>query len=99
MKHPDKKEWAWFDRAKGAIEKKFKVQFPDNKKHFLYKISDHHFNNTLNQRMKRGMLQNVGGVWYERIYPKNDQDDSQNVKSFTTVFQGCLLYTSDAADD
>ena len=70
MKHPHKKEWAWFDRAKGAIEKKFKVKFPDNKKHFLYKISDHHFNNTFNQRMRRGMLQNVGGVWYERFTPK-----------------------------
>jgi len=32
MKHPHKKEWAWFDQAKGAIEKKFKVKFPDNKK-------------------------------------------------------------------
>jgi hypothetical protein len=91
MKHPHKKEWAWFDRAKGAIEKKFKVKFPDNKKHFLYKISDHHFNNTFNQRMRRGMLQTVGGVWYERIYPKNDQDDIQNVKSFTTLFQGPVV--------
>ena len=61
MKHPHKKEWAWFDRAKGAIEKKFKVKFPDNKKHFLYKISDHHFNNTFNHRMRWGMLQTVGG--------------------------------------
>jgi hypothetical protein len=91
MKHPHKKEWAWFDRAKGAIEKKFKVKFPDNKKHFLYKISDHHFNNTFNQRMRRGMLQNVGGAWYERIYPKNHQDDIQNVKSFTTLFQGPVV--------
>ncbi len=91
MKHPHKKEWAWFDRAKGAIEKKFKVKFPDNKKNFLYKISDHHFNNTFNQRMRRGMLQNVGGVWYERIYPKNNQDDIQKVKSFTTLFQGPVV--------
>ena len=37
------------------------------------------------------MLQNVGGVWYERIYPKNDQDDIQNVKSFTTSFQGPVV--------
>ena len=37
------------------------------------------------------MLQNVGGVWYERIYPKNDQDDIQNVKSFTTLFQGPVV--------
>ena len=41
MKHLHKKEWGWFDWAKGAIEKKFKVKFPDNKKHLLYKISDH----------------------------------------------------------
>ena len=34
------------------------------------------------------MLQIVGGVWYERIYPQNNQDDIQNVKSFTTLFQG-----------
>jgi hypothetical protein len=37
------------------------------------------------------MLQTVGGVWYERIYPKNDQDDIQNVKSFTTLFQGPVV--------
>ena len=30
------------------------------------------------------MLQNVGGVWYKKIYQKNDQDDIQKVKSFTT---------------
>jgi hypothetical protein len=35
MKHPHKNEWAWFDSAKGAIEKKFKVKFPYNKKTFL----------------------------------------------------------------
>ena len=32
MKHPHKKERAWFDRAKNVIEIKFKVKFPDNKK-------------------------------------------------------------------
>ena len=37
------------------------------------------------------MLQNVGGVWYERIYPKNDQDDIKKVKSFTTLFQGPVV--------
>ena len=37
------------------------------------------------------MLQTVGGEWYERIYPKNDQDDIQNVKSFTTLFQGPVV--------
>ena len=35
MKHPQKKEWAWFHSAKGDIEKKFKVKFPDNKKKIL----------------------------------------------------------------
>lgn len=70
LKHPHKKERAWFDRAKVALESKFKVKFPDNQKHFLYKIAEHLFNNTFNQRMRRGMLHNVGGVWYERIYPK-----------------------------
>ncbi len=34
MKHPRKKEGAWFDRAKRAIETKFKVKFPDNKNIF-----------------------------------------------------------------
>ena len=72
MKHPHKKERAWLEGAKRAIETKFKVKFPDNKKHFLYKIADYLFNNTFNQRMRRGMLQNVGGVWYERIYPKKE---------------------------
>ncbi len=70
MKHPHKKERAWFDQAKRAIETKFKVKFPNNKTHFLYRISDYLFNNMFNQRMRRGMLQNVGGVWYEWIYPK-----------------------------
>ena len=37
------------------------------------------------------MLQNVGGSWYERIYPKKHQDDIQNVKSFTTLFQGPVV--------
>ena len=61
MKHPHKKEWAWFDRAKGAIEKKFKVKFPDNKKHFLYKISDHHFISTIHSIRERG------GVCYKML--------------------------------
>ena len=74
LKHPHKKERAWFDRAKVALESKFKVKFPDNQKHFLYKIAEHLFNNTFNQRVRRGMLHNVGGVWYERIYPKKTKD-------------------------
>lgn len=94
MKHPHKNERAWFDRAKRAIENKFKVKFPDNKKHFLYRIADYLFKNTFNQRMRRGMLQNVGGVWYERIYPKNDQDDNRQEKSFSTLFQGPVVVES-----
>jgi hypothetical protein len=80
IKNPCKKEQAWFDQAKRAIEKKLKVKFPDNKKHFLYKISDYHFNNAFNQRMRRDMLQHNGGIWHERIYPKND--DNQKMKRF-----------------
>ena len=53
MKHPHKKERAWFDQAKTAIEIKFKVKFPDNKKHSLYRIVDYIFNNTFNQRMRK----------------------------------------------
>jgi hypothetical protein len=41
--------------------------------------------------MRSGMLQHVGGVWYERIYPKNNQVDIQNVKSFSTLFQGHVV--------
>ena len=37
--------------------------------------------------MRQGSLQNVRGVWYERIYPKTVQDDIQKGKSFTTLFQ------------
>ena len=37
------------------------------------------------------MLHNVGGVWYERIYSKNYQDDVQKVKSFATLFQGPVV--------
>jgi hypothetical protein len=37
--------------------------------------------------MWRGSLQNVRGVWYDRIYPKTDQDNIQKGKSFTTLFQ------------
>ena len=90
MKHPHKKERAWLEGAKRAIETKFKVKFPDNKKHFLYKIADYLFNNTFNQRMRRGMLQNVGAVWYERIYPKKG-DDINKEMSFTTLFNGPVV--------
>lgn len=91
LKHPHKKERAWFDRAKVALESKFKVKFPDNQKHFLYKIAEHLFNNTFNQRMRRGMLHNVGGVWYERIYPKKFQGHDWKEVSFTTLFQGPVV--------
>ena len=90
MKHPHKKERTWFDQAKRAIETKFKVEFPSNKKHFLCRIADYLFNNTFNQRMRRGMLQNVGGVWYERIYPKKG-DDNHMEMSFTTLFNGPVV--------
>ena len=72
-------------------EKAFKVKFPDHKKHFLYRIADFLFNNTFNQRMRRGMLHNVGGVWYERIYPKNNPSGNLNEKNFTTLFQGPVV--------
>ncbi len=91
MKQPHKKERAWLEGAKRAIETKFKVKFPDNKKKFLYKIADYLFNNTFNQRMRRGMLQNVGGVWYERIYPKKG-DVNRNEVSFTTLFNGPVVF-------
>ena len=90
MKHPHKKEKAWLEGAKNAIETKFKVKFPDDKKHFLYKIADYLFNNTFNQRMRRGVLQNVGAVWYERIYPKKG-DDINKEMSFTTLFNGPVV--------
>ena len=90
MKHPHKKERAWLEGAKRAFETKFKVKFPDNKKHFLYKIADYLFNNTFNQRMRRGMLQNVGAVRYEQIYPKKG-DDINKEMSFTTLFNGPVV--------
>ncbi len=34
--------------------------------------------------MRRGMLQNISGVWYKQIYPK--KDDNQMEMSFTTLF-------------
>jgi hypothetical protein len=37
------------------------------------------------------MLHNVGGVWYERIYPKNNPSGNLNEKSFTTLFQGPVV--------
>ena len=59
LKHPHKNETAWFNQAKWAVETKFKVKFPHNKKHFLFRITDYLFNNTFNQRIRRGMLQHV----------------------------------------
>ena len=37
------------------------------------------------------MLQNVEGVWYERIYPKNNQNGNLKEKSFTTLFVGPVV--------
>ena len=68
-----------------------KIKFPDHKKHFLYRIADYLFNNTFNQRMRRGMLLNVEGVWYERIYPKNHPNGNLKGKSFTTLFEGPVV--------
>ena len=59
-------------------------------KTILYKIADYLFNNTFNQRMRRGMLQNVGGVWYERISPKKG-DVNRSGMSFTTLFNGPVV--------
>ncbi len=59
-------------------------------KKFLHKIADYLFNNTFNQRMRRGMLQNVGGVWYERVYPKKGDVD-RNEMNFTTLFNGPVV--------
>ena len=36
------------------------------------------------------MLQNVGKVWYEQIYPKKG-DDNQMEMSFTTLFSGHVV--------
>jgi hypothetical protein len=60
LKHPHKIEKGWLDRAEGVIENSFKVKFPEHKKHFLYRIADFLFSNKVNQRMRRGMLNNVG---------------------------------------
>lgn len=37
------------------------------------------------------MLHNVGGVWYERIYPKKPQGHDWKEMSFTTLFQGPVV--------
>ena len=37
------------------------------------------------------MLHNVGGVWYERIYPKKFQGNDWKEVSFTTLFQGPVV--------
>ena len=37
------------------------------------------------------MLHNVGGEWYERIYPKIAQVDSGKEMSFDTLFKGPVV--------
>ena len=37
------------------------------------------------------MLHNVGGVWYERIYPKKKQGHDWKEMSFTTMFHGPVV--------
>ncbi len=71
MKPPHKKRGHGWKEPKMRLKQNSRSSFLITKK-ILYKIADYLFNNTFNQRMRRGMLQNVGGVWYEQIYPKKE---------------------------
>ena len=37
------------------------------------------------------MLQNVGGVWYKRVCPKNNPKGNLKEKNFTTLFEGPVV--------
>ena len=78
MKLPQKYERAWLDYAINDVTHQYDIVFVlDGKKNFVEQIAHKIFNDCHNQRLRRGMMRQVGRVWYDRI-PKQ--------KTLKTVF-------------
>ena len=68
LKMPQKQERRWLQLATNDVTEQFQVRFmyDGHKKNFVEKIADKLFNDTHNQRLRRGMLP-TGTVWYDRL--------------------------------
>jgi hypothetical protein len=68
LKMPQKQERRWLQLATNDVTELFQVRFmyDGHKKNFVEKIADKLFNDTHNQRLRRGMLP-TGTVWYDRL--------------------------------
>jgi hypothetical protein len=84
FKHPLKYDKSWILAAQEKVSLDYSVIIPVGE-NFVYHIARHCFNDTFQQRMRRGMLAQVGAVWYERK-PVNKVK-----KSFKTLFQGPVI--------
>ena len=87
MKLPQKYERAWLDYAINDVTHQYDIVFVlDGKKNFVEQIAHKIFNDCHNQRLRRGMMRQVGRVWYDRI-PKQ--------KTLKTVFGDVSVDVSD----
>jgi hypothetical protein len=59
----------WLDRAILEVTEKYGIKFdPAGKeKNFVEEIAIHKYNDLHNQRLRRGMVQNVGVAFYDRV--------------------------------
>lgn len=84
FKGPQKFDREWIHLTVRTIEQQYKIKFPVCKdKNFIEAIADDCFNDTHNQRFRRGMREAVGAVWYDRLPPVNNFP----FKEFETDFE------------
>ncbi len=73
FKGPQKFHREWIHLTIQSVEKQYQIKLPvSSKKNFIKSIADNMFNDTFNQRFRRGMKQAVGAVWYDRLLPPNN---------------------------
>ena len=66
LKLPQKQEGGWLRLAMDDITSQFDIGFEWGKQNFVQALARETFNNTHNQRIRRGM-QRTGVVWYDRV--------------------------------
>lgn len=68
IKLPQKHDLSWVENAQQRVMEQYDIMFPiSGEKNFIHIMAAEEFNDSSNQRLRRGMSKSVGAVWYDRV--------------------------------
>ena len=86
LKVPHKLDFGWVKSAQQRVEDQYDITFPVcGDSNFVEDIAAATFNDTSNQRLRRGMEREVGSVWYDRL-PK-EVSQKGTLKKYDVVYE------------